>query len=53
MTLTTKELKEAMKSREKIPKFYFQDGKPLEEEKKTEIVKLIDDAYRGKDSLTK
>jgi len=23
MTLTTKELKEAMKSREKIPKFYF------------------------------
>lgn len=53
MTLTNKELKEALKSREKIPKFYFQDGKPLDEEKKAEVTKLIDDAYRGKESLTK
>ena len=33
MTLTTKEFKEAIKSRDKIPKFYFPEGWPIEDEK--------------------
>jgi hypothetical protein len=43
--LTTKELKEAIKSRENIPKFYFPDGKPLIDDVQTEITKIIDDTY--------
>lgn len=44
-TLTTKELKEAMKSREKIPKFYFPEGKPLEDQIQKENDKLISDTF--------
>lgn len=52
-TLTQKELEKAMTKKPKIPKFFFEHGRPLESETEDENRKVIDSVFGASKEVTK